>query len=310
MSEPIRRIMVGVATPDGSDPVLATALALARAAGATLHVAYAFDLPAPVQSAYARAASLDSTVLDRYVDEVRRGLEAQVGARAGGVTVVCHVVVGAASECICRLAHEVAADLLVVGTTRRNRTWSRSLGATAEGIVWRSAVPVLVVTRPPGQEVRRVLLTSDLSALSAEVHERGLDVVGAFFHRGAPETRCLLVVQDAELPFARSGETLEHVAQRELDRCLGERRPRGRAVQGKVRIGCPSDEILAEATDWQADLVLLGVQGRAGPGPLRVGRVTGEVLRGAGRNVLVIPGTEREAGERVHAAHAFAGPVQ
>ncbi|HEU0076204.1 MAG TPA: universal stress protein [Longimicrobiaceae bacterium] len=308
MSEPVRRILVGVADPDGSDPVLATALALAHAAGATLHAAYAFDLPAPVQSAFARAVSLDSTVLDRYGDELRRGLEAQVGARADGVPVVCHVVAGAASECICRLAREVAADLVVVGTTRRNWTWSRFLGATAEGVVWRAPVPVLVVTRPPGREVRRVLLTSDLSALSEEVHERGLDVVRAVFHPELPEVRCLLVVQDPELPFARSRETLEQVAQRELDRCLRERRPRGRAVQGKVRIGCPSAEILAEATDWQADLVLLGVQGRAASGPLRVGRVTGAVLRGAGRNVLVIPEPGHGVGAR--ACPTPAGQVQ
>lgn len=310
MSEPGRRILVGVADADGADPALATALALAQAARATLHAAYAFDLPAPVQSAYARAASLDSSVLDRYGNELRRRLEAQVEARADGVPVVCHVVAGTASECICRLAHEVAAELLVVGSTRRNRTWSRSLGATAEGVVWRATVPVLVVTRPPGREVRRVLLTSDLSALSEEVHERGLDVVRAVFSPELPEMRCLLVVQDPELPFARSREMLEQVGQRELDRCLRERRHRGRVVQGKVRVGCPSEEILSEAADWEADLVLLGVQGRAGTGPLRVGRVTGAVLRGAGRNVLVIPGAGCGAGDPARPAQAPAGEVR
>lgn len=300
MAGPLRKIVVGVASFDGADPVLAPAAGLARRVGAVLHVAYAFDLPAPVQSAYARAVLPDPDFLERYRRETCARLEAAVREAVPGVEVVCHVVQGTAPVTLTRLAREEKADLLIVGATRRSRIWRYFLGTTAEGVVRRTPVPVLVL-RAPGAEIHRVLLTTDLSASSAAVHERGVDLLDAIVDR-PPELRSLLVVQDVPVSPVLRRDALEQVAQQEVDRFVRERRPRGRGVQVRTRIGNVADEVLFEAAEWRADLVVLGTHGDGGGEGATLGSVAGGVLRGATCNVLAIPPGVRPEAEPAPAA--------
>ncbi|MBV9774074.1 MAG: universal stress protein [Gemmatimonadetes bacterium] len=281
MSQSVRTIVVGVASVDDTDPVLPPCVALARELGATLHVAHALDRPG---------------------EEPRERLEARVRALAGGVPTVCHVVEGAATDHLPELAQELGADLLVVGATRRSRIRRWFLGTTAEGVVRRATVPVLVQRGALAREARRVLLTTDLSGVSPGVHEQGVDLVEALAGERFPDLRTLLVVQDAAaalLPRA----ALERLAQQELDGFVRARRPRERAIQPKVRVGCVADEILAEAAEWRPELLVVGSHGRAGHRPL-LGSVAGATLRGAACNVLVVPpgAGERPAGGEADAA--------
>lgn len=298
MSKTIRTIVLGVATVDDADPVLLPCVALARQLGAALHVAHAFDLPAPIRAAYARSFTGGDGVLDRYGEELRERLEARARALASEVPVVCHVVEGAATECLPELARALGADLLVVGATRRSRIWRHFLGTTAEGVVRRATVPVLVQRAALAREPRRVLLTTDLSGASAGVHERGVDLVEALAGPRLPDLRTLLVVQDGAAPALLPRATLELLAQQELDGFVRARQPRARAVQPKVRVGYVSDEILAEAAEWQPDLLVVGAHGRAAHRSL-LGSVAGATLRGAPCNVLVVPpAPDRPAEER------------
>ena len=265
MSHPIRTLVVGVASPDASDPALVPAVALARRLGAALHVVHAVaGVPA-------------------------RALDEAVRVHARGVPVTCHVRKGPPAELLCQVAREVSAELLVLGATRGRRVWRQFLGSTVEAVVRCAPAPVLVVREPAAPAVRHVLLTPDLSPAGEELHERGLDVVKALFGGDDPELRALLAVQDAGLPPVLSRAMVERIAQREIDRFLRERRPRGKAVQGRVRVGNPADEILAEAAEWQAGLIVLGVYGCDGSAGLPLDRVTGTVLRRAGASVLVVP---------------------
>lgn len=96
---------------------------------------------------------------------------------------------------------------------------------------------------------------------------------------------------DAPLPPPLRPESLTEHAEAELESFLAERRPHGVEVQGKVRFGDAAAEVLAEAREWQADLLVVGTQGRSGLARLMLGSVAGPVLRGAACNVLVIPAT-------------------
>ncbi len=282
-----RTVVAGVASLDVPDPLLPHAAETARAWGAVLHVVHAFEFP---------PGAADRDARERHGEALRARLEARVRADVPGGGVECHVVEGAATECIPAVAREVGAELVLVGATRRNRVWRRFLGTTAEGVVRHAGAPVLVLRSSPTRGLRRVLLATDLSDAGAEVHDRGLDVAASLCPECSPDIRSLLVVRPPGVAGSRTRCDLEGVALRELDVFVRGRRPRVRGVQCKVRIGSTADEILAEASEWGADLLVLGTHGGADASPFHLGSTAGATLRGTACNVLVIPPTtHREA---------------
>jgi nucleotide-binding universal stress UspA family protein len=150
-------------------------------------------------------------------------------------------------------------------------------------------VPVLVARRDGAELPRRVLLTTDLSELSAAVHETALDTVEGLFPGRALELRSLAVVFHGMLPPPLTVGTLAHQAQTELAAFLSARRPRGARMEPAMRIGRPADEIAAEAAEWDADLLVLGTHARHGVERFLAGSVAETALTAAGCNVLVVP---------------------
>jgi len=295
MSARIRTVVVGVATitsddptRGGEDPVLAPAVALARSLGATLHVVHAFELPDLVLAGYPEYLPYaDPAFHAQYARELRARLEART-AKFDYPEIRCHAVEGSAGRTIVDVAEEVEADLLVVGATRRGRVWRNLLGTTADRVIRGSRVPVLVLHQPFAAPIRRVLLTTDLSEESGHLHDRGRSMAAALFG-GALEMRTLLVVWfDAMLPPPLREDALRRAATAELSRFLAEHA--GAApIQPRVRFGEAAREIVAEADEWKADLVVLGTHGRSGFSRLALGSTAAATLRGAGCNVLVVP---------------------
>jgi nucleotide-binding universal stress UspA family protein len=305
MSARIRTVVVGVATitsddptRGGEDPVLAPAVELARSLGATLHVVHAFELPDLVLAGYPEYLPYaDPAFHAQYARELRARLEARA-ARFGYADVRCHAVEGSAGRTLVEVAEEVKADLLVVGATRRGRVWRNLLGTTADRVIRGARVPVLVLHQPFAAPIRRVLLTTDLSEESGRLHDRGLATAAALFGE-ALEVRTLLVVWfDVMLPPPLREDALRAAATTELSRFLV---GRGGAapIHPRVRFGEPAREIVAEADEWKADLVVMGTHGRSGFSRLALGSTAAATLRGAGCNVLVVP---RERAPAVRAA--------
>jgi nucleotide-binding universal stress UspA family protein len=81
-------------------------------------------------------------------------------------------------------------------------------------------------------------------------------------------------------------------------------------VQCKVRAGAAAVEILAEASEWGADLLVLGTGGDAGAGRFQLGSTAGAALRGAPCSVLAVPPAARmEQTPAVPAVEALAAPL-
>jgi nucleotide-binding universal stress UspA family protein len=287
MSAPNHSVVAGAGRVDEPDPAVAAAATLARRLGATLHVVHAYDLPSPIQEAYARELFLDRHLLDRYGDDLAARLEAMVRAHEPDVDVVCHAVEGSAGECVVEVAREVGAALIVVGASRGGRFWQQFLGTTAEAVVRSSAAPVMVIRRPFARPAERVLLTTDLSAGSSDVLRRGAGLLDAI----APgaRRRCLLAVQLDTMPFDFRRELVERLAERQLAAFLADAAPFDPPAEERVRLGTPADEILAEAQAWEADLLVVGSHGRRGVARFLLGSVAGATLRGTTCNVLVVP---------------------
>ncbi|HSU16446.1 universal stress protein [Longimicrobium sp.] len=297
MTEPIRTLVVGVATlahddpaqpHAGEDPVLAPAVELARGLGATLHVVHVYEKPAPVLAAYAQSMPYAGGGLcARYGHDLLDRLRQQV-TRFGYERIRCHAAEGSAGRTLVEVAAREKAQVVVVGATRRGRFWRNLLGTTADRVIRGSPVPVLVLHQPFGAPVRRVLLTTDLSHESARLHDRGADTAAALFG-GALELRTLMVVWfDVLLPPPLSEEGLREAAAGELREFVAQR-PRADRIQPRVRFGEVPREVVREAEEWPADLLVLGTHGRSGFSRLALGSTAAATLRGAGCNVLVVP---------------------
>jgi nucleotide-binding universal stress UspA family protein len=294
-----RMIVVGVATlgdqdvartRGGADPVLESAVRLAESVGAELHVVHAFELPDPLLWSYSGFANVpDPRFVEDYASRMCARITAQVEAVGGGEGVHCHALEGAAGAVLCAFAEEHGADLLMVGATRRGKLWRGLLGTTAERVVRSATAPVLVMHQPFSGPVRRVLLTNDLSPLSAAVHERGLDVAEDLFGRDL-ELRSLMVVAfDALLPPPLHEDALRRAADAEMKRFLDARAPRAAAVTPRLRVGEVPRQVAAEVDEWSADLVIVGTAGRSGASRLLLGSNAAGTLRSVPCNVLVVP---------------------
>ncbi|HYJ80047.1 MAG TPA: universal stress protein, partial [Longimicrobiaceae bacterium] len=184
-------------------------------------------------------------------------------------------------------AEELRADLLVVGASRRGAAWKGILGSTAWQVLARSTLPVLVVHRPFGAAVRRVLLAADLGA-GRNALGHAVDVVEALFGRDHPELRCLHVVEQDPLLPAHPAAALERAGRQRLVRFLDDPRL-ARSIEGSVRVGDPARETAWEAAEWGADLVVVPTFGRSGEGYGPLGRLGFATARGAPCNVLALP---------------------
>lgn len=123
-------------------------------------------------------------------------------------------------------------------------------------------------------------------------------------------TEGLLVATDA---FTEIREAEREMAQKGLDRAAADLAGRGLRVEQSLRHGDPAREILAEAHDWPADLVVLGSKGLTGLDAVLLGSVARNVAKHCPRPVL-IGRAPRQGLRRVligtdgsdHARHALA----
>jgi len=278
-------IVAGVSELAAGDPTLLVATEVARATRAELHLVHACQLPAMM----ALSPGLDAAWpegIETYRLPLQHALETAARALPGGEAARCSVRIGPAAPALADMADELGADLVIVGAARGAR-WGRAiLGTTAQRVIRAAHTPVLVARRPVTLPPGRVLLTTDLSPLSATVHENALRTLARCF--GVPERlRSLLVLGWMGAPAPLSREAMDHAALGELNRFLRHRR--GPAVEPVVRTGIIADEIVAEARAWNAELLVVGTHARGWGARLMLGSTAEAALRDAPCNVLAVP---------------------
>jgi nucleotide-binding universal stress UspA family protein len=212
-----------------------------------------------------------------------------------GIKAVGNVRTGRASQAILLRADEMAADLIIVGARGLSAPGDFHLGSTAHQLAAEADQAVLIV-RPPSQpQPLSVILAADGSpeaekaaaflcrlalprwaevtivsvaeaeiALPAGISEPILDVP-------APVRQALLEAADANALGAAAC----------LDDCAAD-------VQRSLRIGRPAGEILTAASEYDANLIVLGARGhtRATKSPL--GGVAQKVVKYAPCSVLIV----------------------
>ena len=143
----MKTIVAALDFSDVSSKVLMMAKAQAEAFGASLHLVHSVD-PGPSYEIYGFSPTEMPTNpwLDKALDSSKARLQKEadsLGFPEGKVTV--HCVAAMPVDGILRVAAEVQADLIVLGSHGHNLIGSILMGSCAQGIVRRAEYPSLIV---------------------------------------------------------------------------------------------------------------------------------------------------------------------
>jgi nucleotide-binding universal stress UspA family protein len=202
-----------------------------------------------------------------------------------------------------RVAREYRAELIVLGRHGAQPGIRDRLGTTAERLLGRSSVPVLVVPTTPRTPPRRILAAVDESEVTPLVLAwtrtlaRRLDatatvlyVVPVHLVAGTSTAAATGLVPPSEAPQPNEDD-LKDAAMRWLNEQIAPAGPNAR-LQPAVALGIPASTILAEAAARECDMIVLGSRGQSTVRRLILGSVSSAVLRDANRPVLVVVARE------------------
>lgn len=301
-----RNILVPLDGANFSEHSLPYALAIARRAGANLHLLH---VQAPLESEFIEVYSYGNDLMSVLIERNQRYLENVVAnlKEQGFISVSASVKVGTIADSIHNYAAEFGIDLIVMTTHGRGpfaRFW---LGSTADALLRECSVPLLLVKPASsgpaelGKDIalKRLLVPLDGTPLAEQIIDPATDLGNLF----SAEYTLLRAVK----PFVPVMETVEfreathrlledlrrlheqarNNAQKYLDAVAGRLRGRSLKVSAQVvNAESPAEAILHKAT-LPEDAVCLATHGRSGLPRIFVGSVADKVVRGSHLPVLL-----------------------
>ena len=196
------------------------------------------------------------------------------------------VLFGPAAVVLQQVMREKRPGLVVLGG-KHHSVLDRWLGgSTSLHIVRAAEVPVLITAGTP-PAFRRVLVAADLSKAAGPtlgLAERFARLVGA-------ELRVLTVFEPLpDMPAMSPVDPTEYfaLAQDTLQRDIWPL-VKAPAVEKLVRHGTVVDTLLREATDWKADVLVVGSHGKGWAQRVLLGSVTEQLINHLPTSLLVAP---------------------
>jgi nucleotide-binding universal stress UspA family protein len=229
---------------------------------------------------------------ERFGEELHRKVVAQA-EEAGAADATVHVRGGLAAPLITKMADEFGSDLVVVGAHPRPAVARFLVGSTAERVIRLARPPVLVATEGRREPFRRILVAVDLSRQSRRV----LELAAVFAQADEAEIRALYV-QDRLTPMLLEAALFDeqeqrHRAREQFELILSEvSLPSELMVSREIREGHAGHEVLHEAQQWKADLIVLGTHGFGFFNRMLLGSTSTYVLRHGDCATLVVPRPE------------------
>lgn len=203
---------------------------------------------------------------------------------------------GRAATVLVDEATALDADIVVLGSRGHGEIASLLLGSVSAEVVDHAPCPVLVARQPA---ITKIVLTTDGSAPSAaaedlvahwpiadDVPVRVLSVAEIIrpWHTGLdPMTFASVMKVETD---AAEVTIAEH--QRLADEATSRLHAAGRDAVAVLRHGDPAREIIAEAAETGADVVVIGSRGRTGLARVFLGSVARNVLHSSEASVLVV----------------------
>lgn len=285
---PLERVLVPTDHSTGALAAVRRAALLPLAPRARLLLVHVLP-PDPDGDARRRAEQDTRARMEVAAEFLQRRLRA---VRRRDVAVDLEMAPGSPFVEIVRRSRATRADLVVMGRHGRRPFRDLFIGSTAERVVRKGDVPVLVVAAAPRGRYRRPLIATDCEDSFARTCEAALRIVG-------PEAGPVTLFHSFQVPFETRfgrGGSREAVAWQAAcrDEAWARLERSRRTWSGTdvrfvpvIRKGDPRATILAEAERRKTDLIALGTHGRSGIAHVLLGSVAEWVIRAARVDVLV-----------------------
>lgn len=293
MSTGIRSILAAtdLSTQAARSVERAARLAVEHGARLELCCAAPMPMPLPVWGDMVSSAWVDDGELlastRRQIGELAESLHASFGIHAS-----IHCEPGNAGSMIPARALAERFDLLVIGATGEGAISRRLFGSTAQTIVRRAALPVLVVRRPAEATYARLIVATDFSqdALRAAQFATGLAPAAELTLFSALDLSSQriepLLGLDAGEREARLETARSHVRAELVNLAAAMGRPRARAL---VRDGRASHELEEAIAETRAELLSVGSHGKSRLEAGMLGSTSLHAVSEADCDVLVMP---------------------
>ena len=299
----LEKLLVATDGSPSGRAAVSYAIAVAQRFGSTLTICNAIDRAGAIAECSNSATFVDFTpLLEALDDEANAIVAAAVAlATAAGVAATGAVLHGAATHAIVTRAADAEIDAVILGSAGTSGVKRFFLGSTADGVLRRSACPVIVV-RPDMDECpptfARVLVAIDDSEPSEVAADFGFRLMQAnrsvLIVCAVADTRSLMGAASTYGydPTPISSELLDSavaIVSRQTSRAKRD----GITTESIVASGDPVDKIVLAARKHGAGAIVIGTHGRNGVRRLVLGSVAEGVVRRSSVPVIVIPRPER-----------------
>ena len=322
----LKQILVPVDGSNFAEHALPYALGIARRTGAAIHLALVhvpFDTVSPsyplVEALEARDVELrdyDATYMEELIERVG----------SPGIEIRPALLRGHVGATLARYITEQEIGLVVMTTHGRGGFQRAWLGSTADSLIRRLMIPILVVR--PSDETREIGPASDhmfhrvLAAMDGS--ETAETALRDAMELGATDDASLVLAHVLSPPVAAASPYLPHTIQlthdemaaREahMERYLADIADApwldGHAIETHVRTDYhPAHAVLEIAEHSGADLIVMGTHGRGGLRRMILGSVADKVIRGTRLPVLVHRGVGRFAKGPVSSDNSFRASI-
>ncbi|HZW13168.1 MAG TPA: universal stress protein [Noviherbaspirillum sp.] len=217
---------------------------------------------------------------------------AQACSQRHAIPVQSQVETGWPHERIGEYARNNGIGLTVLGAHAGNLGPDMYIGSTVLRLLHGDALPVLVVQVAPRAPYRSLLAAIDFSDISSAALDLGMVLApDAAVHA----VHVYDILFEGKMRYAGVGDDVigqyHAAAEKEAAQLMQDfvaEKSGQRHITPVVRDGYPARTILDEAGMLQADLIVMGKQGRSGLEKLILGSVTEGVLYGLDRDLLVV----------------------
>ncbi|HKY60431.1 MAG TPA: universal stress protein [Gemmatimonadota bacterium] len=284
-----KKILVATDFSPAAHVALRSAERLAREAGGTLIVTHVVEPLSLSYSARRSTLSIDDveTVSER---EAHATLDKVVaGSRKRRARVQGVLRVGKPWVEILEVARERGVEAICLGNSGRSMFERLLLGSTAENVVRRSPLPVLVTRHHPLTAVRRIVVpvafdpgSRQALRVSTEAFPATTDVtaIHVIVPASAFDPMVGILVPDEA---ATDEELREYLGQKALGR-----------ARLQVHVASDLTSVIHDyAQERKADLIVISTHGRRGIARALLGSAAEKIVRYADRPVLVLPGPGR-----------------
>ena len=287
----LERIIVGHDLSSGGATALGSALVLARRSDATIrviHVIEAHHRPLHVSQPKSRQSKIEEKVTKSGAD-LEEIVESRTDCRR---RINYEVRVGNPFFELIIAACAWHADLIVVGAP--DRQLFHLLGGTAERLVRKSFVPVLVTRKPLNPTAKRFLVPTDFSLGARRAAEVGINLADSFggrivfFHAFDPTPWYSYPCDEETLGLMTLPELTVDEVEDDWASFLGSLPTASVSWQARTEEGRPVDVIVKYADESAADLIIMGCHGRTGLEHMVLGSVAEGVVRRASPPVLTV----------------------